>query len=240
MNREQFIFLAVVNAIVSAVVSVIVVAIAFSLYAPGAPVAEAPPPAAAATAATRLAVGTPAPTRRTQPITYIVKPGDTLSSIAANYNISTAALMQANGITNPNILTVGQPLTIPPADITPAPAPFSTPATPVGSPAPILRISAILRSANPPSPVGETVIIQNLGARVNLKGWSLADLHSNLYAFPDIVLETNMGLRLHTETGLDTAADLYWGRPSSVWDSNDTATLKDRSGVVIDSYTVRR
>ena len=35
-------------------------------------------------------------------------------------------------------------------------------------------------------------------------------------------------------------ADLYWGRTSSVWDSNDTATLKDRSGVVIDSYTVRK
>ncbi|HEX2696618.1 MAG TPA: LysM domain-containing protein, partial [Anaerolineales bacterium] len=38
---------------------------------------------------------------------YIVQPGDTLSSIAARFNISLADLMNANGITNPNVLDVG-------------------------------------------------------------------------------------------------------------------------------------
>ena len=57
--------------------------------------------------------------------TYTVKPGDTLSTIAAQFNISTIALMQANGITNPNVLAVGQQLIIPPPDLT-AVAPLST------------------------------------------------------------------------------------------------------------------
>ncbi|MBI5878864.1 MAG: LysM peptidoglycan-binding domain-containing protein [Chloroflexi bacterium] len=234
INRDQFVFVIVVNAIVSAVISTIVVIVSFSIA--GSRVAAVAGPDAT-TVAAPVAALSPTAVRRTQAIQYIVKPGDTLSTIAATYGIPTSALMQANGITNPNLLTVGQALTIPPPDLTP-PA-VSTIAS-AASPAPILRISAILRSTTPPSPGGETVIIQNLGARLNLKGWSLADLHGNLYAFPDIVVEPNTSLRLHSENGLDTAADLYWGRTTSVWDANDTATLKDRNGVVIDSYTIRR
>lgn len=44
---------------------------------------------------------------------YIVQPGDTLSSIAARFNVSINDLMAANGMTNPNLLAVGQQLVIP-------------------------------------------------------------------------------------------------------------------------------
>ncbi len=44
---------------------------------------------------------------------YIVQPGDTLSSIAARFNVTLNDLMTANNITNPNILSAGQQLTIP-------------------------------------------------------------------------------------------------------------------------------
>lgn len=232
MNRHQAIFLIILNAIISTLVSSVVVLVAFSLYAP--PAVER---SVADAARTPLP---PTPTRRTTAITYVVKPGDTLSTIAASFNISTAALMQANGITNPNVLAVGQSLIIPPTDLTQTPPLSSTPGTPVASPIPILRITAIIRSGSPQSATGEMVIIQNVGPRVNLKGWSLADLHGNLYAFPDFVLDSNAGVRVHTDAGLDTATDLYWGRSASVWDANDTATLKDRNGIVIDSYTVRK
>ncbi len=47
---------------------------------------------------------------------YIVQPGDTLSEIAAMFNVSMESIMQANGITNPNQLQVGQRLTIPGLD----------------------------------------------------------------------------------------------------------------------------
>ena len=44
---------------------------------------------------------------------YIVQPGDTLTSIAENFNVTLDELMAANGITNPNLLNVGQELVIP-------------------------------------------------------------------------------------------------------------------------------
>ena len=47
------------------------------------------------------------------PRTYTVQPGDSLSRIAARFNITLQALFDANGITNPNQIQVGQVLTIP-------------------------------------------------------------------------------------------------------------------------------
>jgi murein DD-endopeptidase MepM/ murein hydrolase activator NlpD len=44
---------------------------------------------------------------------YIVQAGDTLSTIAARFNVSVADLMSANNISNPNLLATGQQLVIP-------------------------------------------------------------------------------------------------------------------------------
>ncbi|MBK9601056.1 MAG: peptidoglycan DD-metalloendopeptidase family protein [Anaerolineales bacterium] len=44
---------------------------------------------------------------------YIVQPGDSLSSIAERFSVNLADLMTANGITNANQLSAGQPLVIP-------------------------------------------------------------------------------------------------------------------------------
>lgn len=44
---------------------------------------------------------------------HIVRPGDTLSTIAAAYGVDIASLQQANTTVNPDVLQVGQPLQIP-------------------------------------------------------------------------------------------------------------------------------
>lgn len=44
---------------------------------------------------------------------YVVRPGDTLGTIAARYGVSAAALARANGITNPDRIYIGQNLVIP-------------------------------------------------------------------------------------------------------------------------------
>jgi len=46
-------------------------------------------------------------------LSYQVRPGDTLSKIARTYGLPLADLIQANGITNPNIIRVSQNLVIP-------------------------------------------------------------------------------------------------------------------------------
>ncbi len=50
---------------------------------------------------------------------YTVQAGDTLSAIAARFGVSTDSLLAANGITNPDLLQVGQLLLIPGVSIQP-------------------------------------------------------------------------------------------------------------------------
>ena len=52
---------------------------------------------------------TPAPSVRI----YVVQPGDTLSAIAARFGVSVQAIINANGLANPNTLGIGQRLVIP-------------------------------------------------------------------------------------------------------------------------------
>jgi murein DD-endopeptidase MepM/ murein hydrolase activator NlpD len=53
------------------------------------------------------------PTPRSGPETYVVQAGDTLGAIGLRYGVSVEALMQANGLYDPNALDVGQTLKIP-------------------------------------------------------------------------------------------------------------------------------
>lgn len=53
------------------------------------------------------------PTPRQDSVQYIVQAGDTLGSIALQYDISVETLMEANEIADPNLLNVGMALNIP-------------------------------------------------------------------------------------------------------------------------------
>lgn len=74
-------------------------------------------PTAAPTPSPAAEPPTPAPT----PIVYVVKAGDQLTRIAATFGVTVAAIQEANNITNPNLITVGQKLIIPLPEATPAP-----------------------------------------------------------------------------------------------------------------------
>jgi D-alanyl-D-alanine carboxypeptidase len=57
---------------------------------------------------------------------YVVQAGDTLGVIAARFGVSLDVLMQANAITDPASLQVGEVLTIPGVSVTPEPAPTAS------------------------------------------------------------------------------------------------------------------
>lgn len=92
------------------------------------------PAAAAPTATPEFGTGGP-----TQPegtfTTYTVQPGDTLSRVATSYNTTLTALVQLNGIVNPNLIVVGQALKVP-ATVQPpvTPQPPANPQTHVVQP----------------------------------------------------------------------------------------------------------
>ena len=85
------------------------------LIIPGVTAAPAAPPAAPAAATPAAA---PAEAR-----VHVVARGENLTSIAAHYGVTVAAVVQANGITNPSRIIGGQQLVIPGADAAPAAAP---------------------------------------------------------------------------------------------------------------------
>jgi hypothetical protein len=87
--------------------------------APATPRPTAPPTLAPTPAPSPSAKPTakpkPTPTAKPQAttITYRVKSGDTLYSIAAQFGTTIKAIVEANGITDPNTIVVGQKLAIP-------------------------------------------------------------------------------------------------------------------------------
>ena len=87
--------------------------------------------------------GTPPPTQQPGAIIHVVQRGDTLSRLAAQYRTTVQAIASTNGIVNPNLIFVGQRLTIypgggvgpvpttpPPGATTPPPGPTTPPPPP--------------------------------------------------------------------------------------------------------------
>jgi LysM repeat protein len=72
----------------------------------------APTPSPSSRSATpTLRPATPSP--RSTPHVYVAQKGDSLSSIAARFGVSVQALLSANGLSNPNLVNIGQVLVIP-------------------------------------------------------------------------------------------------------------------------------
>ncbi|MGQ9554952.1 MAG: LysM peptidoglycan-binding domain-containing protein [Anaerolineae bacterium] len=240
MTRQQIMSLLVINALISLIISLTVVLV-FERY-------RTPPTtlAVAAAGATAQAEEMPAPTPSPTPTlpapepvaTYIVKSGDSLSSIAYQHDVSLEALMKANNIENADYIAIGQTLIIPAGGSVPTatPTPRELPTlapllTPGAEGAPVV-IESITMASNPDA---EYLTIVNKGAQgVALAGWILEDEDGHSYVFPNLFLWRNGTVLLHTGLGSDSATDLYWGLTERVWDRiGEKARLRDTTGEVV-------
>jgi LysM repeat protein len=196
-----------VNALISLIISLVVVRCAApaSVVAPTqspddgvTAVAQADATLAPAAASPEIAGPTEAPgsappaspmARPAEPVVHIVQPGDTLSTIAARYQVSLDDLMKANGLDNPDYLMLGQRLIVPVGGVpvvtptfTRVPAPTDTPLPfepptplPPGATAVPVPAATILPSPTPvptltPVPVSDirlSLTVLNPGDRVN-------------------------------------------------------------------------
>lgn len=123
---------------------------------------------------------TPTATVTPTPIIYVIKEGDTLIPIAREYGVSVEAIQQANGITDPRRLRIGQEIIIPPQKGADQPTVIPTP-TPVA-----LRIQGLAFHRTP------TGSLWCLGEVVNASG--------------EPVEEVKVEVTLHNEQGQLLAA----------------------------------
>lgn len=87
----------------------------------------------------------------------------------------------------------------------------------------------------------EWVTVTNESRRsVSLDRWTLTDSDHHVYRFARVTLRAYESVRVHTGAGRDTSRDLYQGRRSTVFDRNDTATLRDARGQVVDTESMGR
>ena len=178
---------------------------------------------------------------------YTVQNGDTLGSIAQQFDVSVQDLMAANGLTDPDVLSVGQTLVIPVGGFVLPTATAAALPTNVVEP---LHPTAT-RDPNAPLPrlmirevksagvlADETLVIVNLGGPVDLAGWTLRDEAGTLYTFPSLTLFESGAVNLHTTAGEDTVIDLYWGQTKAVWASGKKALLSDPGGSLHTQFTI--
>jgi LysM repeat protein len=194
------------------------------------------------------------------PLVYVVKEGDTLSSIAQAYGVTVQEIVEANGLANPDVLNVGQELVIPGHFITPTappptePAPTEDPSSAASptvepppdalpSPLPTLTPSGppvveIWQVLGPDRLAAEMVVVRNRGGLVSLEKWTLSDAEGNVFIFPALILFTDGEVRVHSSAGQNTPTDLYWGRMAPAWHSGELITLKDTEGTTVDTHIV--
>lgn len=181
-------------------------------------------------------------------LVHVVQTGDTLGNISRFYDISIDDIMAANGLTNPNVLSVGQRLVIPVGGLpTPTPLPSPTP-TSDAPPSPIatepalegellVEITDVIGAGQV---AAEAVQIVNNGSRqVALQGWKIASTRGQVYTFGQVTLfGEGAGILLHTAAGQDGATDFYWGRETAVWQPGDLVTLLNADDEIQSTFVI--
>jgi LysM repeat protein len=226
------------------------------------PTTQTPAQAAEATApaAATFAAGA-------DPVVYVVQPGDTLSSLALEYDVSEADIMAANQLRNPDFLPAGVRLVIPVDGVPPAtarwtPIPMASGTSiPFEPPSAHLTATVSTQSDNAgtarPTADGfrveiieiggagdleqERVLIGNLGELLaDMAGWTLSDTDGNTYVFPNYRLWSEGTVTVHTRTGQNgnPVTSLFWGKMDTVWSPGEVATLRNAVGEVVTTYIV--
>ena len=230
MTRSQIVFVVLLNALISFAIALAVVWIVD---------ARRPDPEqlAALNSTPTPSLAVPAPTETALPsgqtVEYVVQSGDTLAVIAAKLGTNQDAIIKANNIADPNLLYVGQRLTITSGNVAGSAAEPTVPPTPSGAGLRIQSVSAMGDLAN------EVVEIVNDGYQpYALQGWRLQKEGGAEYTFGDVQLFQGAGIKIFSGNGSDNSISRYWNQPAALWQSGAVAKLVNPQGTVVTSYTV--
>jgi LysM repeat protein len=179
---------------------------------------------------------------------YRVQTGDTLGAIASRFGLSIELLMEANNISDPNRVDVGQLLIIPiretatpTATLTPT-LPTET-ATPQTTPTPAeqsgeaqIIIDSVIGAGDLDN---ERVMLKREGSgELLLEGWQLVEEDGSAFTFPQFKLFEGGAVYIYTRAGQSSSVQLFWGLDEPVWQSGELVTLIDNQGQVRATYRV--
>ena len=185
---------------------------------------------------------------------HVVRAGDTVGRISNQYGVTMEAIMEANGMSNPNFLSIGQELIIPNLSGIPTPIPTlneaeeaqaannDAPPTPIPTVSASegvaqVEITAVRNAGNVDREVIE--IVNNGSSEVNLAGWQVRDQSGNSYTFGYITLYgEGAGILLFSGSGLDGTTNFNWGQAEAVWEPGETVQLFDTDDNVITEFIV--
>lgn len=193
------------------------------------------------------------PTACQNPV-HIVSSGETLSSIATQYGLTSDDLVAMNQALDPNfnpdLLAVGQQLVIPACGVptlAPTSVPTNTPVATQNIPTPIATATEvppgtisvrITRVVSPGDITREAVSILNDGSPVDLQGWRITSGKSRDFVFPAFRLFTGGSVTIYSGVGENTSINLYWGLNDAIWKIGDTVSLYDANSKLQSQYTV--
>ena len=180
------------------------------------------------------------------PVVHTVQSGDTLNRISQQYDVSVDDIMAANGLTDPNIISVGQQLIIPvgglPTPTVPPPTEIAALPSPIPTEAVVTGQGEIaIAGINTPGVLAtEAVQIVNNGAELqSLQGWKVRDEDGNVYTFGDVgIFGDGAGILLHSGAGTDSPLELFWGLTAPAWRSGETLTLWDAANQVVGTFVI--
>lgn len=113
---------------------------------------------------------------------------------------------------------------------------------PTSEPTPVIRGAkveiTIIR--NPGSLSGEALrIVSNADEVVSLDGWTLEDANGNVLRFPNIqLLRKGIFVEVYSRSGHSTPYEIFWDREEAVWQSGETAVIRDMFGQIQATYRV--
>ena len=82
-------------------------------------------------------------------------------------------------------------------------------------------------------------IVSNSDEVVSLDGWTLEDANGNILKFPNIqLLRKGIFVEVYSRSGHSTAYEIYWDRQAAVWQSGETAVLREHLGQIQATYRV--
>ncbi|MGD8621483.1 MAG: LysM peptidoglycan-binding domain-containing protein [Anaerolineales bacterium] len=238
--RQYLLYLGL-NVIVSALTVILVM----SLWRPGTPrdsQVSTPTVDVLAQVASRVPTITPTKAPSPTPRTYTVRVGDTLSDIADAFGVDIDLLMSTNRMEDPNSLSAGQVIVLPPIEDQEQNAsessaePASPPSASEGGGDDLsVIISGIDGAGNLEL---ESVRLLNQGGEVSMAGWTLTDGAGNRFTFPEFTFYSTGAVEVHTRSGTNTTIDLYWGLDKAVWTPGKEVQLRDASGMIRSTFQI--